>query len=108
MFKAIANWFKGLFGKAEQQVAKDKQITDSFQAWTEIVDMAKAQEKSYPVVAEETVAPAPAPAKKSTSRKSTTKPASKTSAKTTKTSAKTSKAPAQKAAPKSKTTKTTK
>lgn len=104
MFKAIANWFKGLFGKAEQQVAKDKQITDSFQAWTEIVEMAKAQEKSYPVVAEETVAPAPAPAKKSTSRKSTTKPASKT----TKTSAKTSKAPAQKAAPKSKTTKTTK
>jgi len=108
MFKAIANWFKGLFGKAEQQVAKDKQINDSFQAWTEIVEMAKAQEKSYPVVAEETVAPAPAPAKKSTSRKSTTKPASKTTAKTTKTSAKTSKAPAQKAAPKSKTTKTTK
>ena len=112
MFKAIANWFKGLFGKAEQQVAKDKQINDSFQAWTEIVEMAKAQEKSYPVVAEESVAPAPAPAKKSTSRKSTTKPASKTTAKTTakttKTSAKTSKAPAQKAAPKSKTTKTTK
>lgn len=96
MFKAIANWFKGLFGKAEQQVAKDKQIADSFETWKEIVTMAKAQETTYPVVAEETVAPA----KKSTQRK--------TSAKTTKTSAKTSKAPAQKAAPKSKTSKTTK
>jgi len=104
MFKAIANWFKGLFGKAEQQVAKDKQIVDSFEAWNEIVTMAKAQETKYPVVAEETVAPAQAPAKKSTTRKTT----AKTTAKTTKTSAKTSKASAQKAAPKSKTSKTTK
>ena len=107
MFKAIANWFKGLFGKAEQQVAKDSQIVDQWNEWNRVIastPAAKVEEVKHetPVVLEETVKPAPA--KKSTSRKSTTKPASKT----TKTSTKTSKAPAQKAAPKSKTTKTTK
>lgn len=108
MFKAIANWFKGLFGKAEQQVAKDSQIVDQWNEWNRVVastPAAKVEEvkqQEAPVVLKETVKPAEA--KKSTSRKSTSKPAGKT----TKTSTKTSKAPAQKAAPKSKTTKTTK
>ena len=120
MFKAIANWFKGLFGKAEQQVVKDKQIVDSFEKWSAVVNeipKAKVEEvtKPYPVIAEETVTPAPTKAAKKTPKRASTQPAketTKTSAKTSKTSAK----PAQKAskpaaktpAPKSKTTKTTK
>jgi hypothetical protein len=120
MFKAIANWFKGLTGKAEQEVAKDKQIVDSFEKWSAVVNeipTAKVEEvaKPYPVVAEETVAPAPTKAEKKAPKKASTKPAketTKTAAKTSKTSAK----PAQKAGkpaakattPKSKTTKTTK
>ncbi len=117
MFKAIANWFKGLTGKAEQEVAKDKQIVDSFEQWNTVVNeipTAKVEEvaKPYPTVVEETVKPAE---KAKAPKKASTKPAketTKTTAKTSKTSAK----PAQKASkpaakattPKSKTTKTTK
>lgn len=121
MFKAIANWFKGLTGKAEQEVAKDKEIVDSFEKWKNVVNeipTAKAEEvaKPYPVVAEETVAPAKV--KKTYPKKASTKPAKETAKKADK-PAKTSTKPAQKPAksstakakattPKSKTTKTTK
>lgn len=101
MFKAIANWFKGLLGKAEQEVVKDKQVVDSFEKWSNVVNeipKAKVEEvkKPYPVVAEETVAPAPTKAEKKAPKKASTKPAKET----TKTTAKTSKPstkPAQKA-----------
>ena len=120
MFKAIANWFKGLTGKAEQEVVKDKQIVDSFEQWKNVVNeipTAKVEEvkKPYPVVAEETVAPAKV--KKIYPKKASTKPAKETAKKADK-PAKTSTKPAQKpaksstakakATPKSKTTKTTK
>lgn len=119
MFKAIANWFKGLFGKAEQQVVKDKQIVDSFEKWSSVVNeipKAKVEEvvKPYPVVAEETVKSAPTKAAKKSPKKDSTQPAketTKTTAKTSKTSAKPAQkasTPAAKATPKSKTTKTTK
>lgn len=120
MFKAIANWFKGLTGKAEQEVVKDKQIVDSFEQWKNVVNeipTAKVEEvvKPYLVVAEESVKPAPTKAEKKAPKKASTKPAketTKTSVKTSKTSSK----PAQKAGKpaakatttKSKTTKTTK
>lgn len=116
MFKAIANWFKGLTGKAEQEVAKDKEIVDSFAQWQNVVNeipTAKVEEvaKTYPVVAQETVAPA----KKKSSTKDSTKSTAKTAKKSDKTAKKSDK-PAQKAStptakattPKSKTTKTTK
>jgi hypothetical protein len=119
MFKAIANWFKGLFGKAEQQVVKDKQIVDSFEKWSTVVNeipKAKVEKvvKPYPVVAEETVTSAPTKAAKKSPKKDSTQPAketTKTTAKTSKTSAKPAQkanTPAAKATPKSKTTKTTK
>lgn len=111
MFKAIANWFKGLFGKAEQQVTKDSQIVDSWNEWNRVVastPTAKAEavkQQDFPKVAEETVAPA----KKTSTRKTSTKPAaSKTSTKTSAKTPKTPAKPAQKSAPKSKPTKTTK
>ena len=117
MFKAIANWFKGLFGKAEQEVVKDKEIVDSFEQWKNVVNeipTAKVEEvkKPYPVVAEETVAPVKT--RKPYTKKTSTKPAKETAKKADK-PAKTSAKPAQKTAksaakatPKSKTTKTTK
>lgn len=119
MFKAIANWFKGLLGKAEQEVVKDKQVVDSFEKWSNVVNeipKAKVEEvkKPYPVVAEETVAPAPTKAEKKAPKKASTKPAKET----TKTTAKTSKPstkpaqkaskPAAKSTPNSNTTNTTK
>jgi hypothetical protein len=119
MFKAIANWFKGLLGKAEQEVVKDKQVVDSFEKWSTVVNeipKAKVEEvkKPYPIVAEGTVKPAPTKAEKNSRKKDSTKPAKET----TKTTAKTSKPstkpaqkagkPAAKTTPKSNTTNTTK
>jgi len=119
MFKAIANWFKGLLGKAEQEVVKDKQVVDSFEKWSTVVNeipKAKVEEvkKPYPIVAKETVKPAPTKAEKNSRKKDSTKPAKET----TKTAAKTSKPstkpaqkagkPAAKTTPKSNTTNTTK
>lgn len=119
MFKAIANWFKGLLGKAEQKVVKDKQVVDSFEKWSTVVNeipKAKVEEvkKPYPVVAEETVTPVPTKAKKNSRKKDSTGPAketTKTSAKTSKTSAKPAQKaskPAVKTTPNSNTTNTTK
>ena len=119
MFKAIANWFKGLLGKAEQEVVKDKQVVDSFEKWSTVVNeipKAKVEEvkKPYPIVAEETVNPAPTKAKKNSRKKDSTGPAKET-AKTTAKASKPSTKPAQKAGkpaakttPKSNTTNTTK
>ena len=119
MFKAIANWFKGLLGKAEQEVVKDKQVVDSFEKWSTVVNeipKAKVEEvkKPYPIVAEETVKPAPTKAEKKAPKKDSTKPAKET-AKTTAKTSKPSTKPAQKAGkpaakttPKSNTTNTTK
>lgn len=104
MFKAIANWFKGLFGKAEQQVVKDKQIVDSFEKWSAVVNeipTAKAEKvvKPYPVIAKETVKPAPTKAAKRSPKKASTQPAKETSiqtsAKKSKTSAKSAQKPAE-------------
>lgn len=103
MFKAIANWFKGLFSKAEQQVVKDKQIVDSFEKWSAVVNeipTAKVETvvKPYPVIAEETVKPAPTKAAKRSPKKASTQPAketTKTSAKKSKTSAKSAQKPAE-------------
>lgn len=112
MFKAIANWFKGLFGKAEQQVVKDKQIVDSFEKWSAVVNeipTAKAEKvaKPYPVIAEETVKPAPTKAAKKAPKKPSTQPAketsTKTSAKKSKTSAKSAQKPAETPGPASST-----
>lgn len=102
MFKAIANWFKGLTGKAEQEVVKDKQIVDSFEQWKNVVNeipTAKVEEvaKPYPVVAAESVKPAPTKAEKRAPKKASTKPAKETT-----------KSAAKATTPKSKTTKTTK
>ena len=116
MFKAIANWFKGLTGKAEQEVAKDKQIVDSFEKWNTVVNeipTAKVEEvaKPYPTVVEETVKPAEkakAPKKASTKpAKETTKTTAKASKPSTKPAQKAGK-PAAKTTPKSNTTNTTK
>jgi hypothetical protein len=102
MFKAIANWFKGLFGKAEQQVVKDKQIVDSFEQWSKVVNeipTAKVEEvaKPYPVIAEETVKSTPTKAAKKSPKKASTQPAKETTKATAKTSAKKSKTSAKSA-----------